>query len=102
MARRKRASMREGPLADLFRSTGDPDEPSAAEGSDPEQPTAPGLAGLDAIAELEGPAAAGQQATAHDERETVEDEEEQRCAGRVQQPLPQRHPTLPRSRVGTL
>ena len=39
MARRKRASMREGPLADLFRSTGDPDEPSAAEGSDPEQPT---------------------------------------------------------------
>jgi len=27
MARRKRASMREGPLADLFRSTEQPDDP---------------------------------------------------------------------------
>jgi cell division protein FtsZ len=35
MARRKRASMREGPLADLFRSTVEPDEP-------PEAPPAPG------------------------------------------------------------
>jgi cell division protein FtsZ len=34
MARRKRASMREGPLADLFRSTVKPDEP-------PEAPAAP-------------------------------------------------------------
>jgi cell division protein FtsZ len=35
MARRKRASMREGPLADLFRSTLHPeDPPEAAEGSD--------------------------------------------------------------------
>ncbi len=30
MARRKRASMREGPLADLFRSTGDPEDPPEA------------------------------------------------------------------------
>ncbi len=30
MARRKRASMREGPLADLFRSTVDPDDPPEA------------------------------------------------------------------------
>ena len=30
MARRKRASMREGPLADLFRSTDDPDDPPEA------------------------------------------------------------------------
>ena len=30
MARRKRASMREGPLADLFRSTEDPDDPPEA------------------------------------------------------------------------
>jgi len=35
MARRKRASMREGPLADLFRSTVDPEEP-------PEAPERPG------------------------------------------------------------
>jgi cell division protein FtsZ len=35
MARRKRASMREGPLADLFRSTVEPDEP-------PAPPRAPG------------------------------------------------------------
>jgi cell division protein FtsZ len=35
MARRKRASMREGPLADLFRSTVDPEDP-------PEAPAAPG------------------------------------------------------------
>jgi cell division protein FtsZ len=35
MARRKRASMREGPLADLFRSTVQPEEP-------PEAPAAPG------------------------------------------------------------
>jgi cell division protein FtsZ len=35
MARRKRASMREGPLADLFRSTGDPEDP-------PEPPDKPG------------------------------------------------------------
>jgi cell division protein FtsZ len=35
MARRKRASMREGPLADLFRATVDPDDP-------PEAPAAPG------------------------------------------------------------
>jgi cell division protein FtsZ len=35
MARRKRASMREGPLADLFRSTVEPDEP-------PAPPQAPG------------------------------------------------------------
>jgi cell division protein FtsZ len=35
MARRKRASMREGPLADLFRSTVEPEEP-------PEAPSAPG------------------------------------------------------------
>jgi cell division protein FtsZ len=34
MARRKRASMREGPLADLFRSTVEPDDP-------PEAPTSP-------------------------------------------------------------
>ena len=34
MARRKRASMREGPLADLFRSTVDPEDP-------PEAPTRP-------------------------------------------------------------
>ena len=34
MARRKRASMREGPLADLFRSTVEPDDP-------PEAPRAP-------------------------------------------------------------
>src|SRR5918998_965649 len=34
MARRKRASMREGPLADLFRSTVEPDDP-------PEAPPAP-------------------------------------------------------------
>src|SRR5688572_20382708 len=34
MARRKRASMREGPLADLFRSTAAPDDP-------PEAPTPP-------------------------------------------------------------
>jgi len=31
MARRKRASMREGPLADLFRSTSGPEEPTAGE-----------------------------------------------------------------------
>ena len=30
MARRKRASMREGPLADLFRATVDPDDPPEA------------------------------------------------------------------------
>ena len=30
MARRKRASMREGPLADLFRSTVEPDDPPEA------------------------------------------------------------------------
>ena len=30
MARRKRASMREGPLADLFRSTGEPEDPPEA------------------------------------------------------------------------
>ena len=30
MARRKRASMREGPLADLFRSTEAPDDPPEA------------------------------------------------------------------------
>src|SRR3954471_18044326 len=30
MARRKRASMREGPLADLFRSTVDPEDPPEA------------------------------------------------------------------------
>ena len=35
MARKKRASMREGPLADLFRSTVDPEDP-------PEPPPAPG------------------------------------------------------------
>jgi cell division protein FtsZ len=35
MARRKRASMREGPLADLFRSTVEPEDP-------PEAPAAPG------------------------------------------------------------
>jgi cell division protein FtsZ len=35
MARRKRASMREGPLADLFRSTVEPEDP-------PEAPEAPG------------------------------------------------------------
>src|SRR3954447_3176738 len=35
MARRKRASMREGPLADLFRSTVEPEDP-------PEAPSAPG------------------------------------------------------------
>ena len=35
MARRKRASMREGPLADLFRATVDPDDP-------PEAPMPPG------------------------------------------------------------
>ena len=35
MARRKRASMREGPLADLFRSTVDPEDP-------PEAPARPG------------------------------------------------------------
>ena len=35
MARRKRASMREGPLADLFRSTVEPEEP-------PEAPARPG------------------------------------------------------------
>ncbi len=34
MARRKRASMREGPLADLFRSTVDPEDPPEA----PERP----------------------------------------------------------------
>ena len=34
MARRKRASMREGPLADLFRSTVEPEDP-------PEAPDAP-------------------------------------------------------------
>jgi cell division protein FtsZ len=33
MARRKRASMREGPLADLFRSTVDPDDPPEAPGA---------------------------------------------------------------------
>ncbi len=30
MARRKRASMREGPLADLFRATVDPEDPPEA------------------------------------------------------------------------
>ena len=39
MARRKRASMREGPLADLFRSTTGPDEPATEEGTSEEQPT---------------------------------------------------------------
>ena len=50
MARRKRASMREGPLADLFRSTVEPEEPPAppeAPGRDddtgvmPEEPASP-------------------------------------------------------------
>jgi cell division protein FtsZ len=39
MARRKRASMREGPLADLFRSTARPEEPGTEEEASPEQPT---------------------------------------------------------------
>ncbi len=42
MARRKRASMREGPLADLFRSTVEPDDPPEAPerpGRSPEQDT---------------------------------------------------------------
>jgi cell division protein FtsZ len=42
MARRKRASMREGPLADLFRSTIEPDDPPEAperSGRSPEQDT---------------------------------------------------------------
>jgi hypothetical protein len=39
MARRKRASMREGPLADLFRSTTGADEPAAEEGTSEEQST---------------------------------------------------------------
>jgi cell division protein FtsZ len=39
MARRKRASMREGPLADLFRSTTGADEPATEEGTSEEQPT---------------------------------------------------------------
>src|SRR3712207_4666172 len=37
MARRKRASMREGPLADLFRSTVEPDDPPEA----PSRPSPP-------------------------------------------------------------
>src|SRR5687767_7472691 len=42
MARRKRASMREGPLADLFRSTVDPEDPPEAPeraGRQPEEET---------------------------------------------------------------
>src|SRR5262245_57204034 len=38
MARRKRASMREGPLADLFRSTVEPDEPPEAPGHSDQPP----------------------------------------------------------------
>jgi cell division protein FtsZ len=48
MARRKRASMREGPLADLFRSTVEPEDPPEAPGSSepetsvlPDEPAAP-------------------------------------------------------------
>src|ERR671919_445057 len=37
MARRKRASMREGPLADLFRSTVEPDDPPEAPSAPPSQ-----------------------------------------------------------------
>src|ERR671911_1328789 len=37
MARRRRASMREGPLADLFRSTVEPDDPPEAPTSPPSQ-----------------------------------------------------------------
>ena len=37
MARRKRASMREGPLADLFRSTSEEPEGDSSPGSEPEQ-----------------------------------------------------------------
>jgi cell division protein FtsZ len=39
MARRKRASMREGPLADLFRSTSGPEEPAGGRGDAEEHPT---------------------------------------------------------------
>jgi cell division protein FtsZ len=39
MARRKRASMREGPLADLFRSTSGPEEAAGGEGEAEEHPT---------------------------------------------------------------
>ena len=38
MARRKRASMREGPLADLFRATVDPDDPPEAPASPSSRP----------------------------------------------------------------
>jgi cell division protein FtsZ len=38
MARRKRASMREGPLADLFRSTVEPDDPPEAPGRTQQPP----------------------------------------------------------------
>ena len=38
MARRKRASMREGPLADLFRSTVEPDDPPEAPGRSEQRP----------------------------------------------------------------
>ena len=38
MARRKRASMREGPLADLFRSTVEPDDPPEAPGRSEQPP----------------------------------------------------------------
>ncbi len=58
MSRRKRASMREGPLSDLFRSTSD-DSADTDDKGQTSQPAAPVGAGDDEASRPAGPAAAG-------------------------------------------
>jgi cell division protein FtsZ len=57
MARRKRASMREGPLADLFRSTVEPDDPPEAPASPTREDdtTVMGEGAVDAPSSSQGP-----------------------------------------------
>ena len=77
MARRKRASMREGPLADLFRSTVEPEEPPAppeapGRGDDtrvmPEEPASPSSAPFDLEEEPPSERTAAPEPTAPPER----------------------------------
>jgi cell division protein FtsZ len=68
MARRKRASMREGPLADLFRSTVDPDDPPEAPSRgdrDPEPDPETSVIGSEPASEPE-PQSAGPEASEAD------------------------------------